>query len=53
MVKIYEETLRDGIQSSELSMLNTEDKKKVIKNFDNAGIEGCCIGFINSSKKRK
>lgn len=51
MVKIYEETLRDGIQSSELSMLNTEDKKKVIKNFDNAGIEGCCIGFINSSKK--
>ncbi|HFZ4408390.1 TPA: histone-lysine N-methyltransferase, partial [Streptococcus pneumoniae] len=46
-----EETLRDGIQSSELSMLNTEDKKKVIKNFDNAGIEGCCIGFINSSKK--
>lgn len=52
MVKIYEETLRDGIQSSELSMLNTEDKKKVIKNFDNAGIEGCCIGFINSSKKK-
>ncbi|GAX46881.1 hypothetical protein RsY01_461 [Lactococcus reticulitermitis] len=48
-IQIFEETLRDGLQSCNFSNLSIEDKKNIIILFDRLGIEACNLGFINSS----
>lgn len=53
LVKINDETLREGIQSPSTSIPTLEEMKSILMLMDKIQIDSACIGFPSSSQKNK